>query len=217
MSTPESSPAPDQISDKDKNFRALQAKYEKQLAEERSARQEAERIAHEATQKRNQIDDDDDDSDPYVDKRKLEKKLSKFGEQTKQQTQQEIRIAVQQAIEEERNTNWLRQNPDFDQVMDHADKLYEVDKELADSILRMPNNFERQKLVYRQIKTLGLDKPQAKEKTIQEKIDANRRSPYYQPSGVGAAPYHSTSDFSQSGQKQAYDKMMELKSRLRLG
>ena len=50
----------------------------------------------------------------------------------------------------------------------------------------------------------------------QEKIDANRKSPYYQPSGVGAAPYASAGDFSDSGQKSAYAKMQELKSRLRI-
>jgi len=216
MSTPEVTPTP-QDDVKDKNFRALQAKYERQLAEERSARQEAERIAQEATQKRSQIDDDDDDSEPYVDKRRLEKKLSKFGEQTKQQTQQEIRYAVQQAISEERNNNWVRSNPDFEQVMSHADKIYDLDPELAETILKMPDNFERQKLVYKNIKALGLDKPPQKQQTTQEKIDANRRNPYYMPSGVGAAPYHSTSDFSQGGQKQAYDKMQELKNRLRLG
>lgn len=216
MTTPEATPSP-QIDDKEKNFRALQAKYERQLAEERAARQEAERLAQEALQKRNQVDDDDDDSEPYVDKRRLEKKLSKFGEQTKQQTQAEIRQAVHQAIAEERNNNWVRANPDFEQVMSHADKIYDLDPELAETILKMPDNFERQKLVYKNIKALGLDKPPQKQSTTQDKIDANRRNPYYMPSSVGAAPYHSTSDFSQSGQKQAYDKMQELKNRLRLG
>lgn len=207
------------IDDKEKNFRALENKYKAQLAQEREARLEAERIAQEAMQKKQllQNDDEDDDSEPYVDKRKLHKTLNKFGEQTKQQTQAEIRQAVQQAIEEERNSNWLKNNPDFEDVMAHAEKIYNVDPELADTILKMPNNFDRQKLVYKNIKALGLDKPPQKPQSIQDKVDANRRTPYYQPSGVGAAPYHSTSDFSAGGQKQAYEKMQELKNRLRLG
>lgn len=216
MSTPEQTQAPAQPSDKELNFRALEAKYERQLAQERQARQEAERLAQEA-QKRTQVEDDDDDSEPYVDKRRLDKKLSKFGEQTKQQTQAEIRYAVQQAIVEERNNNWLRSNPDFEQVMNHADKIYDVNPQLAESILQMPDTFERQKLVYQNIKSLGLDKPPQKQPSIQDKVDANRKSPYYQPSQVGSAPYHSTSDFSKTGQEQAYQKMLELKSRLRLG
>jgi hypothetical protein len=79
----------------------------------------------------------------------------------------------------------------------------------------MPDTFERQKLVYKNIKAFGLDRPEAKQPSIQEKIDSNKRSPYYQPSGVGSAPYASAGDFSASGQKQAYDKMKELQNRLR--
>ena len=73
-----------------------------------------------------------------------------------------------------------------------------------------------QKLVYENIKALGVDKPEQKQNSVQEKIDANKRSPYYQPSGVGSAPYASAGDFSDSGQKNAYAKMQELKKRLRI-
>jgi hypothetical protein len=202
------------ISDKELNFRNLEAKYQKELAQERAARQEAERIAHEAKQR--QAHDEDDDSEPYVDHRKLEKKLARFGEQTKQQTQSEIKQAVQQAIEEERQNAWLRNNPDFSDVLSHAQKLYEYDPELGDTILKMPENFERQKLVYKNIKALNLHKPAQKQQSIQDKIDANKRSPYFQPSGIGNAGYESVGDFSPVGQKQAYDKMQQLKSKLRI-
>jgi len=80
----------------------------------------------------------------------------------------------------------------------------------------MPEGFERQKLVYKNIKALGLNMPEVKQPTIQDKIDANKRSPYYQPSGVGTAPYASVGDFSSQGQKQAYAKMQELKNKLRI-
>ncbi len=202
-------------SDKELNFRALEAKYQKQLEQERSARLEAERIAQEAQQKRNYQEDDDDDNEPYVDKKKLEKKLARFGENTKQQTQQEVRQAVQTALQEERRQNWLKQNPDFYEVLQHAEKFAQKDPELAETILEMPEGFERQKLVYKNIKALGLHKPEVKQPSIQEKVDANKRSPYYQPSGVGSAPYAQAGDFSQSGQKNAYAKMKELQARWR--
>jgi hypothetical protein len=205
-------------SDKELNFRALEQKYQKQLEQERQARLEAEKIAQEAQQRKNQIqDDEEDDSDPYIDHKKLGKKLDKFGNQIKQQTQSEIKQAVAQALQEERQANWLKANPDFKEVMGHAQKFWENDQELAETILEMPDTFERQKLVYKNIKALGLHKPAQKVPTIQEKVDANKRSPYYQPSGTGSAPYSSQSDFSAGGQKQAYDKMQELKNRLRLG
>lgn len=200
------------VSDKELNFRALQAKYEKQLAEERTARQEAERLA----QERAKSHEEDDSDEPYVDHKKLNKKLEKFGQQTKQETQHEIKTAVQQALYEERKQNWLKNNPDFYDVMQNAQKFADKDPELAETILEMPDTFERQKLVYKNIKSMGLHKPAEPEKSIQQKIDANRKSPYYQPSGVGTAPYASQGDFSPAGQKNAYDKLQELKKNLRI-
>ncbi len=203
--------------DKELNFRQLEQKYERQLAQERNARIEAENIAKEALLKRNETnDDDDDDSEPYIDKKKLEKKLARFGEQTQKQTQNDINKAVHTALQEERKQNWIKSNPDFYDVLQNAEKFAQKDPELADSILEMPEGFERQKLVYRAMKSKGYHLPEQKQPSIQDKIDANRRSPYYQPSSVGAAPYASVGDFSQSGQKQAYEKMQELKNRMRL-
>jgi len=214
----ENSIAEQKPNDKELNFRALEQKYQRQLEQERAARIEAERIAQERTKSAPKHDDDeDDDSEPYVDNKKLNKKLARFGEQTKQQTQTEINQAVQVALREERKNNWIKSNPDFQEVLQHAEKLLEKDPDLAESILEMPEGFERQKLVYKNIKALGLHKPEVKPPSIQEKIEANRRSPYYQPSGIGTSPYSTASDYSQNGQKQAYAKMQELKSRLRLG
>lgn len=199
-------------SDKELNFRALESKYQKELEKERSARLEAEKVAQEALARRSQ--DEDDDSEPYVDNKKLEKKLAKFGENNSRQTQSQIQSAVQNALEEERRNNWLEQNGDFYDVLQNAEKLALKDPELAKTILKMPEGFERKKLVYANIKALGLHKPEVKQSSIQEKIDANRKSPYYQPSGVGSAPYASMSDFSEHGKKTAYDKMKELQKRL---
>jgi hypothetical protein len=120
-------------------------------------------------------------------------------------------------LQSEKQSTWLNTNKDFYEVMQNAEKLAQRDPELAETILRMPEGFDRQKLVYANIKALGLHKPEEKQPSIQEKIDANRRNPYYQPSGIAAAPYASAGDFSASGQKNAYEKMQELKNRLRLG
>ena len=204
-------------SDKELNFRKQEQMYQRMLAEKEARVQELERMAQESQkQKISYEDDDEDDSDPYIDKKKLKKTLAKFGEETKNVTQTEIQRAVQKALEEEKERNWLDRNRDFEEIMNNAQKFYDYDPELAEQILKMPASFERQKLVYKNIKALGLHKESPKQPSIQEKVDANRRSPFYQPSGVGTSPYASAGDFSSSGQKNAYDKMQELKNRLRL-
>jgi len=205
------------LKQKELNFKSLKAGYERQLEKER---QEKEQLMQELQKRQvpTPTDDDEDYSDPYVDHRRLKKEQAKFGQQIRQETQSEIQKAVQMALEKERQDNWIKQNPDFYETMNnHSERFAQSNPLLADTILKMPEGFERQKLVYANIKALGFDKPIAKEPSIQEKIDANRRAPYYQPSGESSSPYGNVGDFSQSGQKQAFDKMQELKKRLRLG
>lgn len=205
-------------SDKELNFRRQQQMFERQLEAERQERSKLELQLKELKSKTPSYsnDDDDDDSEPYVDNKKLKKAFNQFGEQTKQSTASIVQQEVQKALSEERKQSWLRSNPDFHEIMGHAQKFAETDPELAETILQMPEGFERQKLVYKNIKALGLHKPKEQVPSIQDTIDKNRRSPYYQPSGVGTSPYASQGDFSPSGQKNAYEKMKELKSRLRI-
>lgn len=204
-------------SDKEMNFRALEAKYQRQLDQERAARLEAEKQKDEAlARKQSTNDEDDDDSEPYIDKKRLNKQLNKFGQNTQSEIHKAMEQAKLSAKEELKQEMWLDNNPDFYEVLQHAEKFAQKSPELAKTILRMPEGFDRQKLVYQNIKEMGLHKPEQKAPSIQEKIDANRRSPYYQPSGVGTSPYQSQGDFSAGGQKQAYDKMQELKNRLRI-
>jgi hypothetical protein len=201
--------------DKDINFRKQEAMFQRQLEQERNEK-ESLRKELELAKRQPQQQEDDDDSEPYVDHKKLNKKLSSFGQNTQSEIQKAMEIAKQSAKEELKQEMFLENNPDFYHVLEKADELMTRAPKLAENILKMPNNFDRQKLVYQTMKELGVDKPPKEPSTIQGKIDANKRSPYYQPSGVGAAPYAAQSDFSQSGQKNAYEKMQALKNQLRL-
>ena len=204
--------------DKEYNFRALEAK----MMQERNARIEADKRANEAErllqerQRSNEKEDEEDNSDPYVDHKKLNKSLASFEKRMEAKIDQKAEEKARRMLDENKRSEWLRRNPDFYDVLQHAEKFASEAPELAETILEMPEGFERQKLVYSSIKKMGIDKPALKQPSIQEKVDANRRSPYYQPSGVGAAPYAAAGDYSPSGQKNAYQKMQELKSKLRI-
>lgn len=202
-------------SDKELNFRALEAKYQRALEQERAER---ERLARELEQKSkvSHEEENDDDEEPYVGHKKLDKKLNKFNQSTQSEIQKAMEIAKQKAKEEVKQELWLENNQDFYDVMQLAEKFAQKAPKLAETILKMPEGFERQKLVYQNIKELGLDRPEVKQPSIQEKVDANRRSPYYQPSGIAAAPYSNGGDFSPAGQKNAYAKLQELKKNLRI-
>lgn len=207
-------------SDKEYNF----AQIRKQLEQERAARQQAEndklqlmeQINRVATQK-SAHDDDDSGDEPYVDEKRLNKKLAKFEAALSEKFEQKAEEKAHQKLEEFKKQQWMKSNPDFNEVMDHAQKFADRDPELAESILSMPDNFERVKLVYKNIKALGLHKKEETKSAIQDKINQNQRSPFYQPSGTSGPGYAAMGDFSDAGQKNSYNKMQELKNRLRLG
>lgn len=198
--------------DKEYNF----AQVRKQLESERLARQQAEQRALEIEKQyqKQSHKEEEDDTDPYVDHKKLDRRLSSFEKEMERKIDEMAERKARAALHQEKQQSWMKSNPDFYDVMQHAQKLYDKDPEFAETILEMPDTFERQKLVYKSIKNMHLHKPQESAPSIQDTINANRKSPYYQPSGVGTAPYASQGDFSKSGQKSAYDKMLELKARL---
>jgi hypothetical protein len=203
-------------SDKELNFRALEAK----LAQERAGRLEAEKkaieLANQYRQAPQQQEEPEHDDEPYVDHKNLAKKLQKFGQSTKTEIEKAMEIAKEKAKDELKQEMWLENNPDFYDVLQHAEKFAQKAPKLAENILRMPEGFERQKLVYHNIKELGIDKPEQKSSGIQETIDAKKRGPYYQPTGIGTPAAGAMGDFSDVGQKNAYAKMQELKKRLRM-
>jgi hypothetical protein len=204
--------------DKEFNFRQLEAKYRAELERERNARIELEnRVQKLSQQNIPASQDDDEDAEPYVNHKGLNKKLSSFEQRMEEKIDKRAEDKARNLIEDVKKNAWLEANPDFYDTLQHAEKFAQTNPVLADTILKMPDGFERQKLVYANIKALGIDKPEQKQVSIQEKIDANRRSPYYQPSGIANAPYSSVGDYSEQGKKQSYEKMQELKKRLRLG
>lgn len=205
--------------EKEKNFALQRRMYEKQLDEERRSKQELEKKLqeYEAAKRphkaRDEDGDDDDDSEPYVDKRTLKKQLSRFAQDMGQDIDRRATEKAAAMIEQERQVSFLRQNTDFNQILneENIQKFAERHPEIAEQMVEMPDNFARKKLLYQNIKALGVHKKDEPKTSIQETVNKNQRTPYYQPSSAGATPpYAMQGDFSQKGQENAYQKMKEL-------
>ena len=204
--------------DREFNFRQQEQLFNRKLDEERQARVLLERRLQELQAKQPVQSDDDESDEPYVDRKALEKRFKSWESTLDERIDRKAEEKARTLVAQERQSAYLKQKQDFNNVMtpEMMNKLVTKDPELAETILEMPEGFARQKLVYQTIKAMKLDQAEEKKPTVQDKIDANRRSPYYQPSGVGSAPYAGGGDFSPSGQKNAYNKLQELKSKLRL-
>ena len=203
---------------KEYNFAEMRNKW----ALENEARLRAERELEElrrAMQQKSQPVEEDDESEPYVDHRRLQKKLSSFEQNLENKIDMMAEAKARALLEEEKRQMYLRENADFNSVMapEVVQKFADKHPRIAENILRMPEGFERQKLVYETIKAMNLHQSQQDQKSdIQQRVDMNRRHPGYQPSGMGTAPYAGAGDFSAAGQKNAYEKLQELKRNLRI-
>lgn len=206
--------------DKEYNF----AQIRKQLEQERQAKNEMEQktilMARqlEELQSRSQIEEPDSNDEPYVDHKALEKKLSKWEQKIDQKIDKRAEEKARALVNAEKKTQYLKTNNDFNDVlnMENIQKFAEKYPQLAEGILGMPDDFERQKLVYENIKALNVHKKEEIKNPIQEVVNNNRKNLYYTPSGSAAPAYAGQGDFSPAGQKNAYDKLLELKSRLRI-
>jgi hypothetical protein len=216
MTTPEATQVA-QPSEKEMNFRKLEAYYEQKLAQERAEKEEALRLAREASQSsQSREEEEEDDSDSYVNRKKLDKRLQKFGQSTQSEINKAMETAKIKAKEELKQELWLEQNPDFYDTLQLADKLAENNPTLAQTILRMPDGFARQQLVYQNIKALGLHKPKEEKPSVNALLEKNKNYAGYQPHGFAGPAYATNGDFSEGGKKQAYEKMLQLKKSMRI-
>lgn len=210
--TNETQPVEPKVSDKELNFRKQEQYFQNILKEKQALLEQKEQELARLQQAREP--EEEEDSDAYIDKRKLDKNLSKFGEKQRKEIQTDIQKAITEAVESDRQERWLKQNPDFyDVINKHAEDFAAQDQEFADTILKMPKGFEREKLVYKSIKAMGIDRPKASPASIQDEINRKQHGAYYRPTSASTAPYSAPGDFSLDGQKAAFDKIQKLLKR----
>lgn len=212
-----------QKNDAEFNFAQLRKKLEREQqarlqAEERLGRLEQERQAFDASRKSRQDDDDAPSDEPYVDEKRLDRKLAKFEERFEKKVDAKAEEKARSMIQAERQTNFLKQNADFSSILNEEmlQKFVEKYPDIAEPMLEMPDNFARQKLLYQNIKALGIHKKEEPRASIQDTINKNQRGAFYRPTDVASPPHAAAGDFSATGQKTAYSKMQELKNKLRL-
>jgi len=126
-------------------------------------------------------EDEDMGDEPYIDPRTFKKKMATERESIKKEAKEELKFEMRQMLDEEKKVSYLKQNSDFDHIMspEIVQRFAEKHPGMAEAILRMPDVFERQKLVYEAIKTTGAHQKEMPKSSIQETIDKNKRSPYY--------------------------------------
>jgi len=212
---------PSKPNDKEYNFAQLRKKQEQTEYELIKEREERARLSEQVEALKSQkpqanSDDDDDSSEPYVDHKKLKKEIRKLKEENETIITKKAEEIANRMFEQERKNNegyrLKTMYPDFNEVLteQNAQKLSERYPELADKILKVSDEQLRKEMAYQTIKSMNLHKPDPTPTNTQEQINQRQRSVFYHPSGIASPPAVNSSDFSDVGKKQAWEKMQSL-------
>lgn len=205
---------------KEYNFAAIRKALEEANKRADNMTQEKEELAHRMAALESRLtpkETEEDDDEPYLETRKFKKEMSKLKNEFEQE-HQKMKKSWENTQQEEKRQMFLKEHPDFNEVLNEESviKFATDHPELAEPIANLPNNFDRQKLMFQQIKFLN--KKEQTQSNIQESVNQRQRGPFYQPTGVGNAPSGGyQGDFSEEGKKKAWEKMKQMQKTLRLG
>jgi len=205
-------------SDKEINFRKLEAAREAEREARIRAEMQTEAMRNELQEIKQMLQpkevDPLDGAEDYVDPARLRAKLEKVSANLKK----EAKVIAQQTIREEREQeekkNYLQrlknQYSDYDQVMNEANiaNLESIDPVFIETVLEVPDEYARRLKTYKKLKSLQQAPQKVEEKmSIKEKVEENARNPYYIAPSM-ATP--SAVDFdikSPQSRQQAYEKL----------
>jgi hypothetical protein len=205
-------------SDKELNFRKLEAAREAEKEARIRSEMREEQLRKELQDIRAMLQppekDPLDDADEYVDAAKLRAKLAKERAAYQKEAQEIAEKTYRQQRELEDKKNFLgrlkSEFHDFDQVMsdENLENLQKIDPFFIETAMALPDDYAKRKMTYQKIKHMEANKPKAEPApTIQDKVAENAQNPFYIAPSV-ATP--SAVDFdvkSPIAREQAYAKL----------
>ena len=205
-------PVKEQTKTPEYNFAQVRRAMEEKEAENARLKAELEETKSAKAKASAAVDEDDDE--PYVDMRKLKKALASMHGEVDAKIDVRAEQKAREMLEMEKRKEFLRANPDFEEVLSaqNLEKYAHANPDEAEDWVKLPDDFTRKKLIYRQLKKDAIAKQQQEKSSIQQKIDANRKSPFM-PSQYGNPPGANMGDFSEAGQKNAFAQMRALQQR----
>lgn len=205
------------FSDKELNFRKLEAAREAEREARVRAEMQNESLRNELSEIKQMLQpkekDPLDDVEDYVDRNRLQAKLDKERAHFKK----EAKAIAKQTYEEEKirdeKQNFLQrlhaQFPDYDQVMNETNlgNLEKLDPVFLETVLEVPDDYARRAKTYKKLKSLQT-KPKVEEQmSIKEKVEANTSNPFFIPPSTGTPSGVEFDTRSKEARDQAYAKL----------
>lgn len=206
-----------QQSDKELNFRKLEAAREAEKEARIRAEMEAQYLKREmdairASMQPKEVDPLDDLSeDDYQEPAKLSSKIKEKLNKERQHFRREAEEIANKVIEERDKKDYFRRLKqdyhDFDQVVNETNlaQLAESSPELTESLMKIPDEYEKRRLAYSAIKRMG--KKEEPKASIKEKVQENSHNTYYTPQSAGVPTAADYDLKSPQARQAAYEKL----------
>jgi len=180
------------LSNKELNFRRLEAAREAERDARIRAEMQAEAMRNELQEIKQMLQpketDPLDDAEDYVDPARLRAKLEKERAHLKKEAKEIAKQTIREEREQEEKRNYLQrlksQFPDYDQVMNENSiaSLERIDPVFLETVLEVPDDYARRLKTYKKLKSLQQVAPRADEKSaIKDKVEENAKNPFYIP------------------------------------
>lgn len=178
------------VSDKELNFRRLEAAREQERERAVRAEMQAEAMRNELNEIKQMLQPKESDpldgAEDYVDPARLRAKLDKERAHFKKEAKAIAKQTYEEERKEDERKNFLprlkSQFPDYDQVMNETNiaALEQADPVFVETLMEVSDEYSRRSKAYKKIKALQAA-PKPEEKSIKAKVEENARNPYYMP------------------------------------
>jgi len=219
LAVPEQKPQ-EGLSDKELNFRRLEAAREQERDARVRAEMQAEMMRKELEEIKQMLQPKEQDpldgAEDFVDPARLRAKLEKERAHFKKEAKEIAKQTIREEREEEGKRNYLQrlksQFPDYDHVMNEQAiaNLNNVDPVFLETVLEVPDDYARRLSTYKKLKSMQNVKPQ---ESIKEKVDENMKNPYFISPSSGTPSAVEFDTRSKAAREQAYTKLKEAQRR----
>jgi hypothetical protein len=214
--------APDaQTSDKEVNFRRLEAARDSEREARIRAEMHSQRMEEELKNIKDMLQpkesDPLDSSEDYVDGVRLKAKLEKERASYEKKAVDIARNTYEQIQLEEKKKNFLgrlkSEHSDYDQIMSENNviNLEKQNPHFVQAILKIDDEYDRRKLAYEYLK--ANQAPKETFQSIKDKVAENASNPYYIPAGSGTPTAIEFDTKSASSREAAYAKLKAAQKR----
>lgn len=215
---PEKTQSQEAVSNKELNFRRLEAAREAEKEARIRAEMQTEQMRNELKEIKQMLQPKEIDAldgvEDFVDPERLKKKLQQERDRNRREAAEIAERTYEERKQKDEKANFFQrlrgQFSDYDQVMNEANlaHLQEEDPVFLDTVVKVPDEYERRLDTYKKIKSMQAKKPKIEERaSIKEKVEENMKNPYFIQPSSGTPSAVEFDVRSKSARDQAYQKL----------